>query len=75
MTNSEQLIVEVFFGLNMRLSRCLPVDPQIASASIPVGGSGWLAVTDDGNRRVHVQVVTLTFPVISATNRDLCCHV
>jgi hypothetical protein len=40
----------------------MPDTSQIPSTCIPAGCSGWLAVTDEGNRRV--QVVTLTGQVI-----------
>ncbi len=42
--------------------------PQIPSACIPAGGSGWLAVADSDNRRV--QLVTLTGQVIRVLAGD-----
>ena len=50
------------------LSACLPVASQVPSMCIPAGGSGWLAVTDDHNRRV--QVMTLTGQVIRVLAGD-----
>ena len=47
---------------------CLPVASQVPSACIPAGGSGWLAVTDEINRRV--QVMTLTGQVIRVLAGD-----
>jgi hypothetical protein len=50
------------FGCSRNSVLRVPEAPQVPSACIPAGGSGWLAVGDSWNRRV--QVVTLTGQVI-----------
>jgi DNA-binding beta-propeller fold protein YncE len=55
-------------GCSRPHASCMDGNQQIPSACIPAGGSGWLAVTDAGNRRV--QVVTLTGQVVRVLEGD-----